>query len=392
MEHNFYITVSSGASKNYYPENTSSSFKNHLSLPVKQGYEVGLSQLFYFDNFEPSMPHPRPHTPPPLEVKSFFDASTKNATVKISQEKHIWKLDFFKQTNQHVTSFISQVNEKLIYYKTTKFSIVIDMRLVNGIVTPVLEFKDESKKLLIRLSPMLVKVFGLSQEVFEAGEYYSTGSLVSVDLVEAYQTLSIETPTEINLYKKLSFDIVLNEPSLYNIDNFTDTVILGLQKEGLSINFYRVYDNNMKLEMENIKSISFSERVNRILGLNDDYIFSEAETEFIVPNELVSGMENSIPELPEPEEKVEQNLILVLSNIAKPQRFMGQMCEIIKIINRKQVVNNYVEVVLNPVAYTSLKEEDLSHIQIQLVNADFKPLSNNTSYTTAVLHFRRIRF
>lgn len=395
-EISFYVTLSSGASKNYYPENSNSDFKNHLPMVIDGNYEVGLTQLLFFDTFDPVIPvPPQPAPVPDPDIPTFFNNNAKDATVLVKRNSPVYVLECKKKENDPVESFVADINVQLLLLNNKDYSVLLKQHIVKGEATIELVFVNENKSNILKLSNGLNHILGLKDSEFRAGNYQAETSLESTFCRDAYENFLKDQVANLEMFTHQELSFQIKEPSKFEIDLLADNVILAFEENGVSISFFRMFDNTMKLESETTKSIQFSKRLNRILNLDQDYVFTDSDTTFDVPVNLVPTMNQpASPEslTPPAEVQINPNLLLIVSNVAEPQRFEGGLARVLRVINRPRSEESFVELNFNPVHYLPFSGLDQSTVHIQLVDEGFQPLERNYSTTTVILHFRRIRY
>lgn len=119
---NFYTTLFSTTSLEYYEDNCSSDFRNHLAIPISPGYplEVGLASLTYTDAGDAPLPNiPIPVTP---TVQSFFGGQESNGILQFSKKERISSLGFVKEGNEQISTFVSFIPKKKNSKGHVKFS------------------------------------------------------------------------------------------------------------------------------------------------------------------------------------------------------------------------------------------------------------------------------
>jgi len=323
METSFYTTVFSSGSFTYFPNNNAASFSNELSVPIRGPYLVGLSQISFPDTIPQSDVIVQHHTSPQsphsteetvdlqldepeettttttvVEKNKFFTDKEADRLVKVSVYEETLKFTALKSTNDRPTHILLKaLNEDAVKLSQPPLNITLEFNIAinRGVETVTILMVDKSKKYLLEIDPRLATIMGFppgkSLEIGH-GLHPAPNALFSDTAVEAIASLPLNTALPITLYERYEKDLKLYEPAEYYFDDLSDVIVDVFLEANLLLG---VHSTDNGIGRFNIRTprmqFSFSKRLNRLLELDDRYVFKGSQVEITIPRELIEHEE-----------------------------------------------------------------------------------------------------
>jgi hypothetical protein len=373
----FYLTLVSNQSLQYFKNNHPYSFRNQLLRPINASpaFEVGLAEIHYSDQFKPKIEE---NPSEPVKVKFYADGENKIQVFHQSISK-----TNIKKEQATINAFVTEIS----FQSLSIFANVVKIdSQFTGVISRVAKTRiiidDPSKVFTLEISKTLAEILGFDKTIFEAGEHIAE----NVQSTEAFDKLDANDILSMTLYKQTLTEVEVDEPDKIEIASVIENCIENLVKINFDVSApfgpKSEGDSYLYIDIEGDLKIQFPKSVNRLLDLDDEYKFSAKRTPVKIPK--IEEQEKSVLE-----SRLDQ--ILVLSTISDPILYGSTCFPILRIFPRKESesVEKYYQT-FHPIYYIPLREFDAQSIQISLVNESFQYLSpEHTSVTTVVLHFRR---
>ena len=392
----FFATLYSSDSKEYFPANNTSDFRNRLQLPINNDgdLEVGLVELHYSDNFEPESPVKPAVAPKPVPVpivpkqgeKKFFNNPKDGIinTMMFVEEVFRFKKD---SINMPLKVFISKLTQHFDGLTNRKFKLAF-----GADITPAKEDISDirfetSDDLTLELSTELAQVLGYDTTRFQAGTFKSSRPM---DLTK-FLKFSVDQLFVIRIWKYIRDTVIVAEPTSYDWEDLASDIVVAMEAKFFDIGFIVSTEDDIKkariyIETPNLE-FQFSKRLNRLLGKPESHWFRTEEDEFIIPPDQIPVAPPPVPEKPEPV-IAKKNLLLVHSNLVYPQYFGNCMLPLLRTVSRPKSINSETILQFDSVHYLPLKDTHVPSIHLQLTDEHLKLLPFMDKPTTALLHFR----
>jgi hypothetical protein len=381
----FYVTLISSESSQYYPANNSCHFENHLSKAINLPdniFEVGLVSLSY--------------THPELVVRQ-QDTGVKE---KITQEKNT----FFKGEAQTLTIYEYSGAEIAVRKPQNRQMDYLQVLIENEVKGPksslqitelvisetesksVLTWIDTEKERNLEISNEFARAFGFEILFFRPGRYTSSNYRDQL----YYDSLPYQFRFSFNLSYWAKTPLVLNEPDLYTPASFVTRLadafrsrkykvgfILSKAKDTLTV---RIYQPNLRFQLSN--------KINEILGIDRSFLFENEKTQLFLPKTFTNA---------KPEEVVPNNIvtwkpsnaIYVYSDIVNEQFIGSKALSVLRIIHGQGDPNSSVEHNFQSVFYFTPSRTHVRSISLSLRLEDGTYLNPTDNPTIAVLHFKK---
>ena len=395
QQDSFFATLYSTDSVNYFPANKSSDFRNRLQKPILSDgeLEVGLVELHYSDNFEPESPAkqkppPKPVVKPPEPVptkKKFFN-SPKDGIVNTQLFSQVIRR-YKKQSDAiGLKTFISQVSLQIENDEGREFNLRIAFKEKIGQELSQIQITySTTTGYTLEFSQELAEVMGFTTRSFLPGTYLSEGTIDP----EKFKTFSTDLEFSIKLWKYHRDTVTIQEPEDFDWEEFGENLSDAIAAKGHKVRF--LFDGDEKafvyIDTNNF-AFQLSKRINRLLGLDEQYWFTKPQEDFIVPGATeIPVAPPPSPEKPE-EPKAKKNLLLVHSNLVYPQYFGNCMLPILRTVARPKSINSETILKFESVHYLPLKDSHVSSIHLQLSDEHLNLLPSMDKPTTVLLHFR----
>lgn len=196
---NFYVSVYSEHSREYFPNNTSINFYNKLAQPLvfqPNTYEVCLTKVSTVENKSDG------------KKREFFENNEEKA-IKIKQEE---KSGFFvPKEDEHLTSFITTFNTDS--QGTYDIAIEMDFQSKRVIIT------NETEYILI-LPLDITLALGFTSNKFEKGETHSNHDFDE----NVYKKIPEGTQFEILLVKIVNSSVSIETPKEYKFTSLIESI------------------------------------------------------------------------------------------------------------------------------------------------------------------------
>ena len=354
-----YITVGNSSSLNYFPQNTHTVFSNHLpvAIPTDRPLEVGLVSLLYKPN--------------KLAKKSSIFTNPEDKII-ISTQYFKFLHTITKTENVRLETFIQGVTAQLrerhtnveITY-TTKEDGKTYIVLTNNQVD-----RETKNPYFVQMTESYAKAFGLLETTYGNGVHRGERELSRelFNLIEPTEKLDILlTSTKVE-------KIIVKEPEIKTVIDLISSINEALEEKGIAFtyNFKELeYVNENNLNSTELKLSAF---LNNLFGLPEDAVFKGNDMKYPAYNEIDLSLSSE--------------LILVKSDIAKPQYYNGHMYPVLKVL-KQEFSDSYVQVNCNPIIYVPCKDEHIQNIKIELQDEQFSELDLfPESFTQVTLHIK----
>lgn len=277
-----------------FPRNSSCSFSNLLWKPLKLHdglFEVGLSQIYF--EVPPSVDsastlvraatggeqddEPYMHDQSGDSDKSFFRPNTDDnkVTVWILERK---RYAFPKNGSsaalfkEHVNKFFS---DRAIRIRMTEVHTTTELPKFRLYYT-------ENTNFELQFSPLLQSILGFTQSGYLPGSYLAANPYNNT----TYQNSDFQTNAYIDLIRWNPNYVRIPEPDVPDFETRLAFTAKTLRENGFEVvvHFNEETEFTLKLLKEEMR-VQFSPMMNQYMELDNNFIFSQAETTVIIPEE-----------------------------------------------------------------------------------------------------------
>ena len=362
----FYVTLNSKSSLEYFPLNKSNNFSNHLCKPLDLPsgmYEVGLSEVVYQQQTEPQK------TALPTPTKFFGNSKDDD---KITLPHITWSK--FRVSNKEATlnGQLAAINDKLNADKV--YAVFTQLIQKGGGARKInLKFTDSYNHNLV-IPQELAKVLGYNKVEFPPGEHLAPNNIDQ----KAYNNIPKTTSFEFKIYRWIEESLTMKEPSKYDLQGL-NYAITGA-----------IYDTIYKIQLEtkaNILKVHIMQdglkmklpsQINRYLGLEEQFIFTQKQTEIIIPDSVVQNVDQK------------SMFTFVSCDLIENQLIGGTSLPLLRMIPRNtENSNRFEHYRFDSVYYMTPRQQHVSQIGIKLLDDEFNYIRPYKYPTTVVLHFKR---
>lgn len=375
----FTVSMQSNACTDSYPYNTSFHFKNYLprTIDLSAGYEVGLVNISYTDNYE------KPNYGPVVnsdDVNFFDEFKMQNAI--IVQSANLNKLAAFK-TLTKLVNFIDYLNNNM------------ERSHMNCRLVPEYETGGKIKRTQMKFTPEegyeiafkhpINRMIGFQKEIFQPGEFYN--DLPIKDAIELFEKHADGLVGEVVFYKYFQKQILLDQIKGRPLLETLLSEIIGtlVEHEHLfSFNIRpgtNIVDYNITPRSERLILSPF---LNLYLGQDKNFYFT-GQSSIRVPPHIIN------PNLIDPYLFMGERpsfKLYVLCNIIQNQFMNGKEKKVLAVLDRVPAKNDEITVNFSPVIYKNVQTENFSQIEIKLEAGNNFDLQHFQSPTVVELHFR----
>lgn len=387
IQNDFYVSLFSDNSFEYFPNNNSSLFQNKLFTPITFSdglFEIGLCQITYH---EPSVKPITPTPPSPVSPKKFdlFFPNTGDNVVTVytysEAEFHIKKI-----SSGDMSAFNVHMNNIFIEFKVpARFTEIYD-----GQDEPTMKLYWNDATRTFRIQQDIADALGFDQLDFTMGEYKAKRRRNP----QPYLDLPNDHTFVFICWKWIPTTVNVVEPSKYEFEYLLHAIIDALDSHDHEIGLIQSKSGDIlfvKLK-DPRKQIKFSKKINSILGVDENYIFSQLSTTLYLPKETIAiGQPDDII-VPDQNPITNRNQIYVICNVIENQFVGSTSLPVLRILQRTNQTNVEISNIFTPVFYMTLKDSHVSYIQLSLINEKFELLEKTSFPTTAILHVRKKQY
>lgn len=384
----FFVYLASDAPGIWAQNNTSNSFRTRMKLPFLQetefdfnAYSVGLVDIFYGDNFSP----PSLQQLPPIASSPLDWFKVPLGTHQIDVQTHRQAVHQITKTTNLFNEFENTLQEKVS--KIPEIHKILRIGDAGGYRTelqfePELPVGDEDTSYHLDISPGLAEILGFLQTRFEPGKYLSDvhQSVQAFEKAELNTTWTLTVWTTKNLPIEVEFDLESN-----TLSSALRRMQLTLESYKINVAFVMDPDNKFLVvsffdesggQESGMTKLMLPSFFNKQLGLDEEYVFDRLSTVVEIPQD-------------KPNRDFVFDSIIVTCSIVEDSQIGEINLGILKIFPRAGGGYKRHRVDFSPVMYTSLKQQQLPDIMIQILDKNFQLLPRSKTPTFLTLHFKR---
>jgi len=358
----FFVTLYSSDSVEYFPRNSSSDFTVQLprTLSLHYGlYEVGLQSLSFFHYQEKKV------NEPPVKdlkrIKTFFEGQRPYATVYKRLVGEVFVQKPVDQNIGYLQALISSI------FRDSSVDAVFTELIVGSLSRSVLHWTDKKGRKLV-IPDDVAEVFGFTTKEFLPGTHESE----AYRDIEFYNAIPDNTPFRFQIVEVVQHETVeFKEPSEYSLESLCHMIADSFLSAKYQIGFLLNKEKNgitVRINQDKTSFI-FSKIVGELFGLREDFEFVDKNTQFLVSEKLRNLEADKDEDLPVPVEWKDFSQVLVHTDLIDYQIIGSKQQPVIKIFPLDEKgINKRVHYQEMPVIYVQTSGEDVSTIRVQLKN------------------------
>jgi len=210
---------------------------------------------------------------------------------------------------------------------------------------------------------------------------------------QAFNSLREDVPVSFFLHHWIKEALPIIEPEYYDFNYLIDSIVESFESKNLSVRLVPTKRNEVLHVFIDDKNLRFRlpKKLDELMRLPDSFEFSLERQDIFLPSDLPSINDPPVPDpVPTPPniEIGKRNQLYITTNIVENQHVSSNYIPLLRLVSRKNTTNEECYFKFWPVYFLPLKSSEISQIQIQLIDEDFKLLSESATPTTVILHFR----
>lgn len=376
----FLLVLHSAKSRQFFPNNSSSSFSNILPSNFHlDGYDIALVQLSYYDNLRPLESYiPVPKT----QANLFTDEDQKRVIV------HSIKGNLMTITKSYnlYGEFITGLNASFAG-ANIKASVLVSY-LPGGVPKTATLSYQNSNQYDLRLDSKLAKILGFSASVFRPGEYRSD---LEISLSK-FRLLSLTEEFEIALQRWETDTVTLDDITDPTLNDLGWLIISKLAEFGHQISFL-VDEDDRKLIIDTRSSnkyITFSPFLMKRMGIPDNIKIAGRTVIDVLPNVIDPYSPFKISYLRGEDKKgfFSSRKMLVLCSLLDQNYFEKETLPVLFVCNRSVGTDEKIVIPSNPI-YLPIGVNDTASVNIRLVSDTLQEIPQREFPTVAVIHCKK---
>ena len=371
----------SDRSLDYFEANAPYDFTNEVLVDIDPSeYEVGLAELYYYDNYTTARQSNTTTTPSTLEngllryassIGSWFNRSNSENKIKVryiaSMKAEMPKGQ--KNLDQFVSEFALMVNREIPSVQMVPFQ--IDQN-TSGISLKIRDAANEGRQL--EFGPAVAEILGLTQRVYGVGDYTPIGNVSQA----AYDKIPYTEQLWARWFVWREGQISVPEPDHQDsLEAVLEECADALSAGNFEVRFVITPDGTVLYVMIDTPDITIQlpKVINKTLGLDENFVMDKSSMRIILPIHKV--------------QQDQPDLLIVQTNIIKPVQFGDTGLGILRMFPRIVGTLAYHHKIFDAVQFHPLNSQHIHNINISLVTQNFEYLTLSTKASCAVLEFRK---